>query len=187
MARLSTTERRAQLLSIGREAFSIGAFDAVNMDTVAQRAGVSKGLLYHYFGDKRGYYQAVLAQVAVEVLDVTVFPESLDDHAAVQHAVHAFLDYVEANEPFYKALIRGGIGSDSAVEAQLEHVRRTVQSRLFDHLKLPPDSLTIRVVYGWIGFVEFTTLDWLERDRTARDGLATTLVTSLLALLETRS
>lgn len=186
MARLSTAQRREQLLAIGRRMFSNRAFDELSMDDVAKRAGVSKGLLYHYFGDKRGYYQAVLGQVAVEVLDVTTFPTDLDDAGAVRHAVDAFLHYVEANEPFYKALVRGGVGSDAAVQAQLEEVRRSIQDRLIERLQLPSDTDTLRIVYGWIGFVEFTTLDWLERDRTSLGSLAAVLISSLIALLETR-
>jgi AcrR family transcriptional regulator len=185
MARLSTGERRAQLLGIGREAFSQGAFDAVHLADVAREAGVSKGLLYHYFGDKRGYYQAVLAQVAVDLLEVTTFPSTLDTEAAIAHAVDGFITYTVANEPFYRALIRGGIGSDAAVDAQVEQVRRTLVDRIRSRLQLPRDPLTERVLYGWIGFAEFSTLDWLGsgRDRSAH---AMLLTRSLLALLESR-
>jgi AcrR family transcriptional regulator len=166
MARLSTEARRTQLLQVGREAFALGAFDTVNLTEVASRAGVSKGLLYHYFGDKRGYYQAVLGAVALEVLEVTQFPRSMETPDAVRHAIQGFVDYVVANAPFYKALVRGGIGSDDAVNQQLETVRQGLVSRVMERLGLPDDPTTRRIVYGWIGFAEFSTLDWLEGPRT---------------------
>jgi AcrR family transcriptional regulator len=52
--------RREALLETGLRLFSANAFDELSMDDVAAEAGVAKGLLYYYFGSKRGYYVAVV-------------------------------------------------------------------------------------------------------------------------------
>lgn len=51
--RLSTEERREQLLSVGARLFSESPYDEVWIEQVAEIAGVSRGLLYHYFPTKR--------------------------------------------------------------------------------------------------------------------------------------
>ena len=58
--RLSTAERREQLLSVGARLFSDGPYDEVRIERVAEIAGVSRGLLYHYFPNKRDFFAAVV-------------------------------------------------------------------------------------------------------------------------------
>src|SRR4051812_45882941 len=70
-ARLDVDERRAQLLSLGLERFSERSYDEVSIDDLARAAGISKGLLYHYFPTKRDFYIAALAQAAEQLLAAT--------------------------------------------------------------------------------------------------------------------
>jgi AcrR family transcriptional regulator len=58
--RLSTGERREQLLSVGARLFSESPYDDVWIEQVAEIAGVSRGLLYHYFPTKRDFFAAVV-------------------------------------------------------------------------------------------------------------------------------
>jgi len=183
---MTTDQRRAQLLGIGREVFASTPFDEVSMHEVAKRAGVSKGLLYHYFGDKRGYYQSVLEAVATELLHVTVFSPEVALDEAIQGVVLGFITYVLDNEPFYRALIRGGIGSDARFDAQLEVVRRTILARVRDRIGLPDEPLINGLLYGWLGFTEATVLDWLESRHLSPHALGLVLTRALLALVEIR-
>ncbi|MBO9534682.1 MAG: helix-turn-helix transcriptional regulator [Solirubrobacteraceae bacterium] len=61
--RLDVDARRAQLLTIGSELFASRPYDDVWIDHVAERADVSRGLLYHYFGSKRGLLHAVIERL----------------------------------------------------------------------------------------------------------------------------
>ncbi|MEY3014468.1 MAG: hypothetical protein RIT45_3203, partial [Pseudomonadota bacterium] len=74
MARLQREARRAQLLELGLQVFADTPFDAVSVEDVAQRAGISKGLLFHYFGSKRGYYVATVQAAASALLEITRLP-----------------------------------------------------------------------------------------------------------------
>src|SRR5919106_1020170 len=60
-------DRRDELLMIGRRLFSERPYDALSIDELAREAGISKGLLYYYFGSKRGYYLAVIEAAAGEL------------------------------------------------------------------------------------------------------------------------
>ena len=62
--RLDTDERKAQLLALGRQAFAERTYDDVSIDDIAKSAGISKGLLYHYFPTKRDLYIAGLREIA---------------------------------------------------------------------------------------------------------------------------
>src|SRR5262245_16949571 len=66
--RLSVDARRKQLLALGRQAFTAQRYDDVSTDAIATRAGVSRGLLFHYFPSKRDYHLAVLREAADELL-----------------------------------------------------------------------------------------------------------------------
>ena len=58
--RLSPEDRRAELLALGAEVFGQRPYDDVRIDEIAERAGVSRALMYHYFPDKRAFFAAVV-------------------------------------------------------------------------------------------------------------------------------
>ena len=69
--RLDVDERRRQLLETGARVFTERSYDEVSMSDLAREAGISKGLLYHYFPSKRDYFGATLAAAAAELAAVT--------------------------------------------------------------------------------------------------------------------
>ncbi len=66
-ARLSLDERRQQLLDLGLELFSQRPFEDISVEDIADAAGISRGLLYHYFPSKRDFYVAVVRVAAAEL------------------------------------------------------------------------------------------------------------------------
>ncbi|QUR66146.1 TetR/AcrR family transcriptional regulator [Mycobacterium spongiae] len=58
--RLSPEDRRAELLELGSEVFGARPYDEVRLDEIAQQAGISRALMYHYFRDKREFFAAVV-------------------------------------------------------------------------------------------------------------------------------
>ena len=69
--RLSTEERREQLLAVGARLFSESPYDDVWIEQVAEIAGVSRGLLYHYFPTKRDFFAAVVERESERMLRMT--------------------------------------------------------------------------------------------------------------------
>src|SRR5256885_4812542 len=68
--RLDLDARREQLMRVGLELFSTNSYDAVSIDEIAARAGISKGLLYHYFPSKREFYVAGVRAAAAQLREV---------------------------------------------------------------------------------------------------------------------
>jgi len=184
MTRLSKPERHAQLLAVGRGVFAARPYDAVSIDELAAAAGVSKGLLYHYFPDKRTFYAQILRQSALDVLACTELDPEGPPGPALHAALLRFIAYVADNGPFYRALVRG-LGPDTDTEL-VEHVRRTIVDRAVHRLGLPDHPSLRSTVYGWVGFTEFVVLDWLAERPCSPEVLAERAENALFALLETR-
>src|SRR6201996_5082726 len=69
--RLSPEDRRAELLALGAEVFGKRPYDEVRIDEIAERAGVSRALMYHYFPDKRAFFAAVVKDEADRLYETT--------------------------------------------------------------------------------------------------------------------
>ncbi len=94
--RLPRQERRAQLLGAARDAFAQLGYHAAGMDTIAERAGVSKPVLYQHFPGKLELYLAVLDESTTSLITaVRAALESTHDNAKRVHAtIEAYFDYV---------------------------------------------------------------------------------------------
>lgn len=179
-ARLEVDERRAQLVALGLEQFARRAYDEVSIEDVARAAGISKGLLYHYFPTKRDYYVATLREAAAGLLARTETPIELAPMDRLAAGLDAYLDYVEEHGPAYAALMRGGIGSDPEVAAVVEQTRLAFVDRLVAEGPAQEPTAMLRVALrGWLGMVEATSLDWYDERPVSRvllrDLLAATL------------
>jgi AcrR family transcriptional regulator len=183
-ARLSTDARREQLVALGVEMFSERPFDEVSIDDIAASAGISKGLLYHYFPSKRDFYVAVIRSAADEMQALTEPDPALEPRDRLAAALERYLEYVETHARGYATVLRAGIGSDPAVAEIVEEVRGAMVARLLDDLPAAPAGeeppVALRVaVRGWVGFVEAASLDWLEHRGLARADLRDMLIAAL--------
>src|SRR3984885_5008924 len=95
--RLSPDDRRAELLALGAEVFGQRPYDEVPIDEIAERAGVSRALMYHYFPDKRAFFAAVVRAEGERLFEATNAPpdpgHSLFDQLRI--GVLAYLRYDE--------------------------------------------------------------------------------------------
>ena len=110
-ARLSPQERRRQLVGIGLRKFVEQPVQELSLDEVAAEAGVSRGLLFHYFPTKTAYHRAVVEAAGRRVLR-TVRPDpELSGEAALGQLVQRFLDQVARRRDSYLALVFGQVGT----------------------------------------------------------------------------
>jgi len=184
-ARLSVDERRARLLELGLELFSRRSYDDVSTDDIASAAGVSKGLLYHYFTGKRGYYVATIRELARRVIAVTELDPAQSLEESVRNALEQFVIFVRDNADFYRALLRGGVGADDEAQPIIEKVRQTVMKRILSAASIDDPNPRVRTaVYGWIGFIEATSLDWIANGHDHDENeLVGMMMASFLALV----
>jgi len=182
--RLRPDDRRAQLLALAVRMFTERAYDDFSMDELARAAGVSKGLLYHYFPSKRALYVEVLRGAAGELLELMQPQPGLPLAEQLRAALLEYMAYVRARAGAYRAMLRGGIGNDPDVAAVAERVRRTIRERILEGLRIPEPAPRLRItITGWVGLVEAASLDWLEHDDLDGERLVDLLVDGLVALL----
>jgi AcrR family transcriptional regulator len=164
--RLSPEDRRAELLALGAEVFGKRPYDEVRIDEIAERAGVSRALMYHYFPDKRAFFAAVVKDEADRlyqatnrepVTGLTMFEE-------VRVGVLAYIAYHDQNpEAAWAAYVDTGradpilLGiNEEAKDRQLEGIMTRIREVVaaVQEAKLDPDverDLRI-VIHGCIAF-----------------------------------
>lgn len=180
--RLGTDARRAQLIELGLGLFGARPYDEVSIDDIALTAGISKGLLYHYFGGKREFYVACLSEASERLIEAVRPPAELAPAERVRVGVERYLTFVEARAVPVQALLRGGLGTDPEVAAIIDSVRQAIFGMFVEGLGLgPPRPVYRTLLVGWIGFAEAASLDWLAHRDQSRDELAGMLVAMLKA------
>jgi AcrR family transcriptional regulator len=182
--RLDLEERRTQLVSLGLAKFSTQTYDEVSIDDVAREANISKGLLYHYFPNKRDFYVACLREAASKLIRATDTDPSLGQEERSALGLEAYLRYVEEHERAYVALMRAGIGFDEEVSRICESAREVILARMVegtDPSELPP--LLRHALKGWIGFAEAAAVDWVTTKRIPREALRVMLTETLFSLV----
>lgn len=178
---LARDTRRQQLVELGLKLFAKRAYEDVSIDEVAREAGMSKGLLYHYFGSKRGFFNEVVRSAADELVAAIEPDPTLSGPANVRRGLLAWFAFVEARADAYLALMSGGIATGEGVGPILESVREQIVARILDGIgagEVPP---TFRVAArSWLGGVEAAACDWLAHRDVTPEQLADVLVASLL-------
>jgi len=183
-SRLEVDQRRAQLVRLGIDLFATRSYDEVSIDELARAAGVSKGLLYHYFPTKRDFYIATVQDASRQLLELTETPDDMPQLGRLRAGLDAYLDYVDAHAPAYAALMRGGVGADPEVARVIDETRAAMCDRLL--LGLPdvaPTPLVRTAVRGWLGFCEATSLEWIDRRAVARSQIRDLMFEVLLATI----
>jgi AcrR family transcriptional regulator len=178
-ARLAPATRRAQLLELGRQVFLERAYDDLSMDEVAVLAGVSKGLLYHYFPTKREFYMAVLNSAVDEMIEIVAPEPGLPPAEQLRQSLDGYLRFVDEHALAYQAVLRGGIGADPEVVAIADRFRQAAYELIITQAPGPVTPLLSLAVRGWIGFVEAVSLDWLRQRKPPPSELVSLLIDTL--------
>ncbi|MDO4888718.1 MAG: TetR/AcrR family transcriptional regulator [Actinomycetaceae bacterium] len=96
---MSRSERREQLISVARQLFGTGGYDAVSIEEIAAAAEVSKPVVYEHFGGKEGLYQVIVDREVTalsEIFSARMRPE-LAPREVLEGIVLSLLDYIEDN------------------------------------------------------------------------------------------
>jgi AcrR family transcriptional regulator len=162
--------RREQLLAAGVELLKRRPHYEVSIEEIAAAAGVSKGLLYHYFPTKRDFIVAALVRGRQELVGLLAPRPELPPIKRLDASLDAFLDYVEEYAAAFSAIFRGGL-MDPDTSDVLESGRADFLQMLIAAItdwKDGPFSVEHTAaleaaVQGWLFFCEGAVLRWLEQ------------------------
>jgi AcrR family transcriptional regulator len=175
--RLDVDERRTQLVELGLEHFGERAYDDVSIDAIAEAAGISKGLLYHYFPTKRAYYAATIREAAARLVASTETDDAAPPLVRLHAGLDAYLGYVKVHAKAYATLMRSGVGVDPEIARIVDETRALFVERLTSGFVEGPMPGVDRAGYasgilgspivrlalrGWVGFAEAASLGWTE-------------------------
>jgi AcrR family transcriptional regulator len=157
----------------------------VVVDEIAAQAGISRGLLFHYFATKREFHVAVVQAAADELYRRTEPAAGSEPLDQLRSGTAAFLDYVAENPEAYVGLVRGAAGGDPALRAVFDTTRTRLTDRILEGLGVPPPAPPpVRLaVRGWVALSEEVAIDWLGADDIGRDAVLEFLDNALVGLV----
>jgi AcrR family transcriptional regulator len=182
--RLPRDERRAQLLTAALEVFTAAGYHAAAMDEIADRAGVSKPVLYQHFPSKLDLYLAVL-DLHVDSLVYTIqraIASTHDNADRVRATVDAYFNFIEEEGEAYRLLFESDMNVEPAVRERLSRMTydcaAAVSAIIVADTGIPEEAAMLLGV-GLIGTAQFTARYWLERDGRVPRKAAADLVANL--------
>jgi AcrR family transcriptional regulator len=159
--RLSPEDRRAELLALGAEVFGQRPYDEVRIDEIAERAGVSRALMYHYFPDKRAFFAAVVKGQADQLFETT--NEPLPGQSLFEEVRGGVLAYMQYHQEHPQAAWAAYVGlgrsdpvllgiDDEAKDRQMEHIMsRIIEVEGPGTVLEPHVERDLRIViHGWL-------------------------------------
>jgi AcrR family transcriptional regulator len=183
-ARLPRTARRAQLLAAAQDIFAANGYHAAAMDEIAERAGVSKPVLYQHFPGKLELYMALLeAHVDELTRRVTDAMESTSDNKVrVRNAVAAYFDFVDEESQAFRLVfesdLRGEPVVHDAVERATEASVRAITATITADAGLDEDRARLLAV-GLVGVSQVAARAWLADQRPVPKDEAVALISTL--------
>jgi AcrR family transcriptional regulator len=188
-SRLSPDQRRTQLLDLGVSLLSSRSLDDLTVDLLAEEAGISRGLLYHYFGNKHDFREAVVRRAVDDLVVQTAPPEGGDPLGRLLASLTAYVDYVEANFAGYSSIVRGAAGGNETLRELYEEARTALTDRIFTadaQGEVVPDTPAARLmVRAWAALVEDLALTWVpDPGGVTREQLVQAMAASLPALVD---
>jgi AcrR family transcriptional regulator len=186
--RLSPEQRRGEILAVAAVAFREQPYSAVSLESVADRAGVTRGLLHHYFGSKRGLYEAVVT-AAVRVPDsVRIVPPGVSGslEEVLDACVESWMRMIEAaGQMWWDAIGSGDLASGEAGDLVIE-ARDHLVDRMVDEVPWPsdvdPESLRVPL-RCYSAFTRAATHEWLIKGSVSRAQAKAMLHRTLVALV----
>jgi AcrR family transcriptional regulator len=181
---MTGTQRREQLLEVGRALFARKGFDGTSIEEIASEAGVSKPVVYEHFGGKEGLYAVVvdreMQSLAGAITMSLTRAGTGGNRELLERAALALLDYVETSTDGFRILVRDSSVASSGgtfaslindIASQVEHLLADA----FAQRGLDP-GLAPLYSQALVGMVALTGQWWLEVRSPGRDEVAAHLV-----------
>jgi AcrR family transcriptional regulator len=179
--RMSSAQRREQLISIGRQLFAERGFDATSIEEVAARAKVSKPVVYEHFGGKEGLYAVVVDREVRALLDrIATALTAGHPRELLEQAALALLEYIEEETSGFRVLVRESppLSATGNFSSVLNDVAHQVEHILGAEFKVRGYDPKLAELYSQslVGMVALCGRWWLEVRKPRKETVAAHLV-----------
>jgi AcrR family transcriptional regulator len=182
--RLPRNERRVQLLDSALEVFVAQGYHAAAMDDIAERAGVSKPVLYQHFPGKLDLYLALLDVSCDRIIDNcrAALASTPDNKTRVAAAMAAFYSYVAAENGAFRLVFESDLTSEPAVREHVERVTSQCAAMIADVIHddtgLPGEASRLLAV-SLVGMAQVSARFWISEAAGISQTQAVELVSGL--------
>jgi AcrR family transcriptional regulator len=178
-ARLPRLARRTQLLGAAQEVFVAQGYHAAAMDDIAERAGVSKPVLYQHFPGKLDLYLALLDQHCESLVDAvrSALASTTDNKLRVAATMSAYFEFVEHKSGAFRLVFESDLTNEPAVRERVNKAEldcaKLISAVIAEDTGLNPEESMVLAV-GLTGISQVTARYWLSsgmpvpRDTAAR-------------------
>jgi AcrR family transcriptional regulator len=184
--RLQVDERRRQVVETGAKLFTEHAFEEISMRQIAEAAGISKALLYHYFPSKIELFKAAVAEQAAELQRMIEPTGEGSPFEQLTRSLDAYLGWIEANSLAWTKMMQSAATMPEAgefVEAFRNQTLEQLVLRLTGRRK--PRPVLRNALQGWLGYVDAAILDWVGAGDLGRDQVRDLIIAAFGAALMT--
>ncbi|TCP49269.1 TetR family transcriptional regulator [Tamaricihabitans halophyticus] len=182
--RLPRTARRAQLLEAAQHVFVTNGYHAAAMDDIADRAGVSKPVLYQHFPGKLELYTALLETHVDELVGRVrhALASTTDNKQRVRTTVAAFYDFVNSEGEAYRMIFESDLRGEPAVQAAVDRATNesvdAITETIIADAGLDVERARLLAI-GLVGMSQVSARSWLAADRPVPREDAISLIATL--------
>ncbi|MFJ8471759.1 TetR/AcrR family transcriptional regulator [Kitasatospora sp. NPDC094011] len=183
-ARLPRSARREQLLGAAQEVFVAQGYHAAAMDDIADRAGVSKPVLYQHFPGKLDLYLALLDKHCDALVESTreALGTTADNKLRVAATMEAYFNYVSSESGAFRLVFESDLTNEPAVRERVERASEasaTLVSKVIQEDTDLPEAESKLLAAGVCGLAQITARYWLSQGLEIPRDEAVRLVASL--------
>ncbi|WP_344589956.1 TetR/AcrR family transcriptional regulator [Actinomadura vinacea] len=182
--RLPRLARRRQLLGAAQEVFVAQGYHAAAMDEIAERAGVSKPVLYQHFPGKLELYLALLDEHAEALVKIVreALESTTDNKLRVQACMQAFYDFVAGEGEAYRLVFESDLRNVAPVRARVERANQQcaemIARVIAEDTDAPSDEAHL-LGMGLVGMAEVSARYWLSQHRAIPKDTAEKIIARL--------
>ena len=182
--RLPRPARRRQLLGAAQEVFVAQGYHAAAMDEIAERAGVSKPVLYQHFPGKLELYLALLDESADELVKIVseALSSTTDNKQRVPATFQAFFDFVSSSGEAFRLVFESDLSNEPAVRERLDHTMRDCAEMISQFIRedagLRDDEARL-LGMALVGMAQVSSRYWLSTDKAIPKDAAEQLLARL--------
>ncbi len=183
-ARLPRTARRAQLLAAAQDVFAANGYHAAGMDEIAERAGVSKPVLYQHFPGKLELYMALLEKHVDELIRrvTEAMDSTTDNKVRVRNAVGAYFDFVDGESQAFRLVFESDLRGEPLVQEAVERATNASVNAITTTITADAglDEHRARLLaVGLVGVSQVAARTWLADNRALPKEEAISLISNL--------
>jgi AcrR family transcriptional regulator len=183
-ARLPRSVRRRQLLTAAQEIFVAQGYHAAAMDDIAERAGVSKPVLYQHFPGKLDLYLALLDQHAEALLAAVraALESTSDNKQRVAATIEAYFRFVDEDGGAFRLVFESDLTNQSEVRERVDGVTAACAEAISEVIREDaglPDEAAMLLAVGLSGMAQVSARYWLATEGSIPRDAAARLLASL--------